>query len=211
MVAYSLETMAIGREGRLPWAGKLPADMDHFRELTTGKTVIMGRTTYESIDERHRPLRNRQNIVLTMSDIAIEGVQVAHSLDEAYELAEAESLVIGGAKVYEQALPTIDRVYATEIVTRVPGADAFFLPLLVSEWKVDGKREFHNRDELNRFLYSFVTYLRRDPILDEIIAKVDEPDGPTSRELFHSPKAGSIGGGAHRTPHPTVRPPRLPE
>lgn len=164
VVAYGAHDMAIGRENGLPWAGQLPADMAHFKRLTEGQTVIMGRKTFESIPEAYRPLRNRQNIVLSLSDVAYNGVQIARSLDEAYSLAEAEPMVIGGAAVYDQALATVDRVYATEIDTTVPDADAFFPSFPTSEWQVDGEPDIRPPDERNHFGHTFVTYLRNSPI-----------------------------------------------
>ena len=156
--------MAIGRENGLPWAGKLPSDMEHFKEVTDGQTVIMGRKTFESIPEKYRPLKNRQNIILSLSDVAYNGVQIARSLEEAYALAEAEAMVIGGANVYEQALPTVDRVYATEIIEPVPGADAFFPAFPNDEWRIEGEYDLRNADQRNAYQHAFVTYLRRSPI-----------------------------------------------
>lgn len=164
VVAYGVRDMAIGRENGLPWAGQLPSDMEHFRRITDGQTVIMGRKTFESIPETYRPLRNRQNIVLSMADVAYSGVQIAHSLEEAYELAEAEPMVIGGANVYEQALPFTDRVYATEILASVPGADAFFPMFPSKEWRIDGEVDMRKPDSVNKYAHAFVTYLRKDPI-----------------------------------------------
>ena len=116
----------IGAEGKLPWAGQVPADMLHFKALTEGATVIMGRKTFESLPERFRPLPNRQNIVISLSQKAIEGVQIASSIGDAYSQADYEPFVIGGEQIYNLALPTVDRVFATEIFARAVKGDAFF-------------------------------------------------------------------------------------
>lgn len=161
IVAYD-RLRTIGRGNSLPWAGQLPADLRRFKELTVNKSVIMGRSTFESLPEVFRPLPQRQNIVLSRKALSIEGVTVAHSLDEAYTKAEQPIMVIGGANVYEQALPTVDKVYATEIVATIPDGDAFFPNLPEAEWEPDlASQEFHIADDKNRYNYMFVTYIRK--------------------------------------------------
>ncbi|MDB5163371.1 MAG: dihydrofolate reductase [Candidatus Saccharibacteria bacterium] len=160
VVAYdSMRT--IGRDGNLPWAGKMPADMQHFKDLTEGTSVIMGRKTYESLPEAYRPLPNRQNIVLSVSAAAIRGAIIARNLEEAYEYAGENAMVIGGAEIYQQALPTVDRVFATEIMHRTVKGDAFFPPLPASEWCMTDIQDFE-ADTRNKYDYSFVTYIRRN-------------------------------------------------
>ena len=153
----------IGRNGDLPWAGRLPADMRHFKELTEDESVIMGRRTFDSLPDAYRPLPHRKNIVLSLSATAIDGAFVARSLDEAYELAGENPIVIGGADIYQQALPTVNRVFATEIMARTVGGDAFFPELPPSEWEITDIQDFE-ADDKNKYDYSFVTYLRRNPI-----------------------------------------------
>jgi dihydrofolate reductase len=135
VVAYDRE-YAIGGNGTLPWAGKLPADMQHFRELTVGNAVIMGRATFESLPEAYRPLPGRQNIVLSLGEFAvIDGFQVARSLDEAYALTESdETFVVGGGQVYAQAIQNADRIYATEINTIASGVDTYFPTRTKGAW-----------------------------------------------------------------------------
>jgi len=163
VVAYDRDN-AIGREGELPWAGQLPADMKRFRELTTNDTVIMGRKTFESLPDNYRPLPNRQNIVLTMGSLAANGFEVAHSLDEAYSLARNEEIhIIGGGQIYAAAIDTVDRIYATEIDTVVENADAYFPLISQDEW-VSSEQQIFAADEKNKFGYSFLTYLRSHPI-----------------------------------------------
>lgn len=173
VVAYSIRDMAIGKEGKLPWEGKLCSDMDHFKNLTMGTSVIMGRTTYESIPERFRPLEGRQNIVLSRSALKIAGVEVAHSLEEAYKMAEYEPMVIGGAKVYKKALPTVDRVYATEVLIDVPGATAYFEGFDSNEWEKASRPVYREKDSKNAYRHCFITYLRKSPIENTAFANVD--------------------------------------
>ncbi len=159
VVAYD-KNRAIGRRGELPWQGQLPADMRHFSDVTKNQSVIMGRLTYESLPRRYRPLPERQNIVLSMSARVIDGVLIARTLDEAYEMADHTPIVIGGGRVYEQALPTVDRIFATEIDAVSPGADTFFPELNPDEWRRSNIAMF-DADENNKYNYAFVTYLRR--------------------------------------------------
>ncbi|MCW2984635.1 MAG: dihydrofolate reductase [Conexibacter sp.] len=130
VVAYSANRV-IGRDGGLPW--HLPSDMRHFRELTTGATVVMGRKTYESIPERFRPLPGRRNLVLSRSGFAAPGAEVLGSLGEALDAAGGDCFVIGGGATYAEALPLAARVYATEVEGDVDG-DTSFPPLDPAAW-----------------------------------------------------------------------------
>lgn len=112
----------IGRDGVMPW--HLPEDLRHFRQVTGGATVVMGRTTWLSLPERFRPLPGRRNIVLSrQSGFTAEGADVRSSVEAALALAgPGERLwVIGGAQVYAAALPLADRLVVTEIDLRVDG------------------------------------------------------------------------------------------
>jgi dihydrofolate reductase len=114
----------IGRDNQLPW--DIPEDMKSFRQTTAGHPIIMGRKTFESIG---RPLPNRLNIVMTRSEDAIEGVTLAHDLDEAIVLAEQsdnnEIFIIGGGNVYSQAIDKVDRLYLTIVDEDVEGDTKF--------------------------------------------------------------------------------------
>lgn len=125
MIVAVDETRAIGKDNRLLW--NIPDDLRRFKELTTGHTVIMGENTYYSIG---RPLPNRTNIVVTLNQsLELPGCIVAHSIDEAFQMArEQESeevFVIGGASIYKQCLPLIERLYLT-LVQGTHEADTFF-------------------------------------------------------------------------------------
>jgi dihydrofolate reductase len=162
IVAMS-EGGVIGRHGALPW--RLPADLRRFRELTTGRAIIMGRRTWESIG---RPLPRRTSIVLSRrGDVRPAGALVARDLDEAVELARRhaaqsdEAFVIGGSDVYRQALPVVQRMYVTLVHADVPG-DARFPPLDWGQWRLV-ERADHAADASNEFAYSFLRYERAKP------------------------------------------------
>lgn len=147
---------AIGRGGGLPW--RLPSDMRHFRELTTGHTVVMGRRTWESLPEAYRPLPNRRNVVLS-SNPELElppGVEAFRALRGALEACGRECIVIGGEAVYRDALPLAGRVYATEIEHDVEG-DAFFPELPPSQWRCVERGE---RIVENELAFTFAVYER---------------------------------------------------
>jgi dihydrofolate reductase len=131
VVAYAAGNHVIGRDGGLPW--RLPSDMKHFRELTTGGTVVMGRKTYESIPARFRPLPERRNLVLSSTLSALDGAEVFGSLDAALADAGDDCFVIGGGATYAEALPRAARVYATEVAGDVAG-DTYFPALDPAEW-----------------------------------------------------------------------------
>lgn len=111
----------IGDKGKIPW--KIPEEMKFFKETTWGHTVIMGRLTWESISEKFRPLPGRENIVLTSSKI--DGVLTAKSLEEAIKMASHEVFIIGGAKVYKEALKYADRIIVSFVEGEYTG-DTYF-------------------------------------------------------------------------------------
>jgi dihydrofolate reductase len=120
----------IGRDGTLPW--HLPEDMAHFRELTMGATVVMGRATWESLPDRFRPLPGRRNVVLSRDPaFTAPGATVVASLDEALAVAD-DVWVIGGAAVYAAALPRADRLLVTDIDAEYDGDVR--APVVGPEW-----------------------------------------------------------------------------
>jgi dihydrofolate reductase len=147
---------AIGKNNKLLW--HLPKDLRHFKELTTGHTVIMGRKTFDSVG---KPLPNRRNIVVTRQNIQIDGCEVVNSLEAALELAkgEAELDIIGGAEIYKQAMPLTNYIYLT-IVHQDFDADTFFPEIDYSKWQ-ELNREDHEPDEKHAFPFSFITLKRR--------------------------------------------------
>jgi dihydrofolate reductase len=154
VVAHSTNGV-IGRDGTLPW--RLPTDLRRFRELTSGHAVVMGRTTFESIPPRFRPLPERRNIVLSSNpDYVAEGGEVFGDLDSALAACPDGCFVIGGEVTYRQALPLAERVYATHVEADVEG-DAFFPPLPESDWRCTERSE---RIVENDYGFTFRLYER---------------------------------------------------
>jgi len=139
----------------MPW--HLPADLKHFKSITLGKPVIMGRKTFESIG---KPLPGRKNIIITRNpDYKAEGCAIAGSLTQAFMLAAKEEnhdeiMLIGGANIYEQTLAFVDRVYLTRIHTEVVG-DAFYPKIDLSEWEEVSKKKY-KANKKNKYDYSFI-------------------------------------------------------
>jgi len=155
VIAAVAENGVIGVENRLPW--HLPDDLRHFRALTRGHAIIMGRRNYESIG---RPLPERNNIVITRNpDFTAPGCQVVHSLEQALAAATSQEVfVIGGAEVYRQALPIADKLVITVVHAAVAG-DVSFPEYPANAWR-EITRERHEADERHAYAYSFVTYER---------------------------------------------------
>lgn len=156
LIAAVARNGVIGVDNRLPW--HLPADLKHFRALTMGRTVIMGRKTWESLPEKFRPLPGRQNIVVTRNEAyRTEGAVVVTSLEDAVAAAtNAEAFVIGGAELYKAALPLAGRLQLTEIDADYAG-DTWFPPRDPHEWRETVRDA--QRDETG-LGYAFVTYER---------------------------------------------------
>jgi dihydrofolate reductase len=157
IVAAVDRALAIGRDNDLPW--RLPADLAHFKRLTLGKPVLMGRRTAESLG---RALPKRRNLVLTRSGRApFAGMEAVASLAEATALAEAdgELCVIGGAEVYALALPHASVLHLTRVDTVVADADTFFPSFHEDGWRV-ASRTPHPADARHAFAFEFVEYRR---------------------------------------------------
>jgi dihydrofolate reductase len=156
LIAALADNRVIGRDNRLPW--RLSADLRHFKTVTMGKPVIMGRNTYESIG---KPLPGRSNIVLTRDPhYQAPGCQVVHSLDQALEAAagHAEVMVIGGAQLYRQAIDRAKRLYLTRVKADVEG-DTLFPEFDPAQWR-ELDRESHRADDKNEHDYEFITLER---------------------------------------------------
>jgi dihydrofolate reductase len=155
LVVAMARNNVIGRNNGLPWQ-RLPEDLKHFKAVTLGKPVLMGRKTFESIG---KPLPGRINLVLTRDrDWTADGVVVVHSLTEA--LTGDELSGIGGAEIYRLLLPLARRIHLTRIDADIPG-DTLFPPLDYSQWVETGRREFAT-DDRNAYNMTFVT-LERAP------------------------------------------------
>jgi dihydrofolate reductase len=157
LVAAVADTGVIGRDGDLPW--RLPADLKHFKKLTRGHTIVMGRRTFESIG---RPLPERRNIVVTrQTDSAQPGVEVVHSLEDAIELSRGESevFVIGGRAIYEAALPLANRLYLTRVHGQIEG-DVYFPTWQSADWQLIDQHSQPD-DKAHAYAMTFETYQRR--------------------------------------------------
>lgn len=150
------ENDVIGRQNRLPW--RLSADLKHFKTLTLGKQVLMGRKTYQSIGQA---LPGRTNVVLSRApDFAPADCTVVRSIAAAQALVRDDEplMVIGGAQIYGQCLDAARRIYLTLVHAQVDG-DAFYSGWRGAEWR-ESSRERHAADERNEYDYSFVTLER---------------------------------------------------
>lgn len=145
----------IGRNGDLPW--RLSADLKHFKAITMGKAIIMGRLTHESIG---RPLPGRQNIVLTRDrHYKAEGCSLIHDLKSLEILfAREEAMIIGGAQIYADTLPLANKLFITEVHADVSG-DVSFPAFNRAQWQ-ETSRESYSADDKNDHDYSFVTLKR---------------------------------------------------
>jgi len=157
LVVAAAENDVIGRGNELPW--RLPADLRHFKSLTLGKPVLMGRKTYQSIG---KALPGRLNIVLSRSEQFLPGDCVVVKTLEAAQLAagaQSSLMVIGGAEIYRQCLPLALRIHLTLIHARIEDGDTVFAGWRGPEWK-ETSRERHEADDKNAHAYSFITLER---------------------------------------------------
>ncbi len=163
MIAAMAHDRVIGADNDMPW--HLPADLKHFKAVTLGKPVVMGRRTYESIG---RPLPGRPNIVVSSSTTTDfpESVIVVSSPEQALEVAqtlvgdEQEIMIIGGGKIYETFLPMAETLYLTHIDLQVAGDTRFPDYLAHAEWD-EAESQQHIADEANPHNYRFVTLQRK--------------------------------------------------
>jgi dihydrofolate reductase len=159
LVVAVAENDVIGRGNRLPW--HLPADLRHFKALTMGHHILMGRKTYESIG---KALPGRTNWVLSRSpDFAPADCNVVRTLDEARRaVGDSPLMVIGGAEVYGLSLPIARRIHLTLVHTQVKDGDTFFAGWRDPGWAESGC-ELHEADDKNACAYSFITLERSVP------------------------------------------------
>jgi dihydrofolate reductase len=157
IIVAMAKNRVIGNNNTLPW--HLPADLKHFKALTMGHHIVMGRKTYESIG---KPLPGRISVVVTRNaKLKIKGCITANSLEQAIKTCgnDAEIFVIGGAELYRQAIDLADRIYLTEIDADISG-DAYFTEFDGKSWR-ETERESHKPDEKNAYPYHFVVYDRK--------------------------------------------------
>lgn len=158
LIAAMDRNRVIGKNNKLPW--KLPSDLKHFHDLTLGKTVVMGRRTFESIG---RSLPNRTNIVITSDEgYSAPGAKIVHSVAEALKAfgEDEEVMIIGGASIYKQFLPLATKIYLTQIDEDFEG-DAYFPEFDLKEW-AETEREEKIPDRENAYRYTFLTLERKN-------------------------------------------------
>lgn len=151
IVAMS-QNNVIGDKNKLLW--NLKEDLRRFKDITTGHPIIMGRKTYESIG---KPLPNRKNIIITRSDINIDGCIVVHSIEEAINMFpnDEEIFIIGGAEIYKQTIGKVDKMYLTVILEDYEG-DAFFPYINFNMWNIEDIESFDRGEDFNK-PYIFMT------------------------------------------------------
>jgi dihydrofolate reductase len=163
LIVAIANNFCIGENNKLPW--HLPADLKHFKEITTGKPVIMGRKTFESIG---RPLGNRTNIVVSRNPLwRADGIISAQSVEQAIVLATKaaqersvdELVCIGGAQIYQEMMDLVDRIYLTRVNITVHG-DAYFPPFNNAIWQQISKQEFQP-DDKNSMGYTFECWIKK--------------------------------------------------
>jgi dihydrofolate reductase len=153
------ENNAIGKAGDL--LCHLPNDLKHFKELTTGATVVMGKKTFFSLPRR--PLPNRRNIVLTRDLIfAYEQTEVAHSIEELQGMLshDEQVFIIGGGEIYRQFIPLVEELHITHIHHTWEDADTFFPEIDPTIWQCTSEERFTS-DDRHAFAYTFATYVRK--------------------------------------------------
>lgn len=156
IIAAMGQNSAIGKDNKLLW--HLPDDFKHFKRLTTGKAIIMGRKTFESLP---RVLPNRRHIVLSQQkNLALpDGVAIAQNWQEALELVQGSAFIIGGAQIYQQAMAFAHVIELTRVEV-APLADAFFPKIDEKQWQLV-RKEYHPTDERHAYGFWFETYHRR--------------------------------------------------
>ena len=153
IIACISKNNALGKANKLLY--NIPEDMNRFKKLTTGHTIIMGRQTYESLP--HGALPNRRNIVLSRTIREYEGCEVYSSLNEALKHCKGDVYIIGGASVYHEAMTKCDELLLTIVDDIYPDADTFFPDY--TEWKLAGKEE-HKKSESNSHAFAFCKYIK---------------------------------------------------
>ena len=152
------ENHAIGKNNQLLW--HMPNDLKHFKDITSGRTIIMGRKTFDSVG---KPLPRRRNIVVTRQDITIPGCEVVKSIEDGLALCKGEDEVFigGGAEIYREAMQGLtDRIYLT-IIHQAFDADTFFPEIDKNLWKEISRKD-HDADEKNPYPYSFIKLERSE-------------------------------------------------
>jgi dihydrofolate reductase len=157
LIAAAAENNALGKDNKMIW--HLPDDFKHFKTLTSGHYIIMGRKTFESFP---RPLPNRTHVIITRQEgYKAEGCIIVNSLDQAIKACpqDKEVYVIGGGEIYKQSIDVADKIELTRVHT-APEADAFFPEIDPSKWEL-AEEHFHPKDEKHAYDMAFQTYVRK--------------------------------------------------
>lgn len=156
LVVAMSENRAIGLEDKIPW--RLPNDMKHFKDLTTGKIVVMGRKTWFSLPENFRPLPMRENWVLSRTPLQqFKGAQTFNSTTSVLlRSSKQDIMIIGGSEIYRAFFPYATRIEMTLVHAVVKG-DAFFPEFHENEWDIEQQFDF-TADEKNQYNHSFLSY-----------------------------------------------------
>jgi dihydrofolate reductase len=158
LIVAAGEDNAIGKDNDLIW--HLSDDLKHFKSLTDGHHIIMGRKTFESFP---KPLPNRTHVVITRQENykVPSGIIAVHNLEDAFDAARNDSqpFVIGGGEIYKQALPYAKTIELTRVHESFKNADAFFPEIDTSIWK-ETHKTFHDKDDKHKYAFSFITYKR---------------------------------------------------
>lgn len=149
----------IGKDNDLIW--RLPADLKHFKNTTSGHHILTGRKNYESIG---RPLPNRTTVIITRDKkYTAKGCIICHSIEEAINYSKSQNqeqvFIMGGGEIYKQSLSLTDEIYLTEVKEKFEG-DTFYPVLDHNEW-IEESRETHHADEKNTYAYDFVKLVRK--------------------------------------------------
>ena len=161
LIVAMAQNRSIGKDNDLPW--KLPTDLKRFKEITSGHTVVMGRKCWESIPAKFRPLPNRENIVVTRnSALVVDGAKIKTDLVDYLTIDRAESneemFIIGGAEIYKEAFPFVQKLYLTRVLADVEG-DVFLEGLVEEDWLLES---FEGPFNENGFDFRFETYVRNN-------------------------------------------------
>lgn len=159
IIVAASTNLVIGKDNDIPWS--LPTDMKHFKDVTSGSKVIMGRKCWESIPEKFRPLPNRKNYVLTRNvDYVAKGATVVHdfgSIIEKYKSSNDELFVIGGSDLYKEAFQYADKLFFTQIYSKIEG-DTYLDGLVLKDWElIDGSKIL----EENGLKFRFEVYIKK--------------------------------------------------
>jgi dihydrofolate reductase len=167
IVAVGAGNHVIGANNELPWQ-KIPRDMKHFRDTTMGHPIVMGRKTWDSLPEAHKPLRGRENIILTRNPSSVEiskgSVTIFENIEHVHRLAKTEDVfVIGGAEIYQLCMPHAEVLHLTFVHGEFKG-DAYFPTISPDDW-FESKARVSIRDIEDPYRLTFCTFSRKKKLV----------------------------------------------